>query len=258
MRHPTRALVTNDDGIHSPGLLTLARVAAEAGLDVVVAAPHEDRSGTSASLVATRDDDRLMLERVELDGLPGVPAYAIEASPAYIIRAALGGAFSEPPDLVLSGVNLGPNSGRAVLHSGTVGAALTATAHGLPALAVSMAGAGEWRWDTAAHVVGRVLEWLLQRGVNGEDAGPVTLNLNIPDVALDDLRGVRVAPLATVGATQAEVGEAGEGYVTITFSESAEEIEPDSDTGLHRSGWATLTALTGPREIESFSFDGLV
>ena len=133
-----RVLITNDDGIDSPGLHTLAQVAGGAGLQVVVAAPHEERSGTSASLVATTADGRLLTRRRALPGSARRGGVRGRGDAAYITWAAVRGAFGEIPDLVLSGINKGPNTGHAVLHSGTVGAALTALAHGVPAMAVSV------------------------------------------------------------------------------------------------------------------------
>ncbi len=125
-----KALIVNDDGIDSPGLALLARLAVEAGFDVQVAAPHVERSGASASLTALQDEGKLLLSRRPLDDLPEVESYAVEASPALITFLASYGAFGTAPDIVLSGINLGPNTGHAILHSGTVGAALTAATHG--------------------------------------------------------------------------------------------------------------------------------
>ena len=119
-----RALVTNDDGIDSPGLHALAAAARDAGLDVIVAAPAEESSGAGASLTAVRREGRTVVTRRELPGLPGVPAWAVDAQPGHIVVAALNGWFDPAPDVVLSGINHGANVGRAVLHSGTVGAAL--------------------------------------------------------------------------------------------------------------------------------------
>lgn len=248
-----RALVTNDDGIDSPGLHTLARVAVDAGLDVVVAAPHTERSGTSAALVATRSDGRLVTRKECLPGLDTVPAYSVEASPAYITWAGVRGAFGAVPDVVLSGMNKGPNTGRAVLHSGTVGAALTAVAHGIPALAVSVTAADATHWETAALVTARTIDWLAGRG----RLPPVVLNVNVPDVAPEVLRGLVAAPLATFGAVQADVAETGEGFVTLTFSEIDPGPEPETDAGLQRSGWATVTPLSFPHPVEDFPLDGL-
>jgi len=109
-----RVLVTNDDGIDAPGLRQLARAAVDGGHDVVVAAPDSEASGVSAALTAVAEDGRLEVERHELKDLGGVPAFGVGASPAYIVVLAGLGAFGDPPDLVLSGINRGANAGRAV------------------------------------------------------------------------------------------------------------------------------------------------
>lgn len=253
-RDDVRVLVTNDDGIDSAGLHTLAVVAVRQGLDVVVAAPHEERSGSSASLVATRSDGRLLTREEPIRGLEGIPAYGVEATPAFITWAGVRGAFGERPELVLSGVNKGPNTGHAVLHSGTVGAAFTANAHGVPAMAVSMTEPEPSHWDTAAEVATRALGWMLKQ----ERLDPVVLNVNVPDVPPDRLQGVTSAPLASFGAVQADVAEIGTGFVTLTFSEIDVTREPDTDAGLQVDGWATVTTLRGPQEDPAVPLDGLV
>lgn len=240
-----RALVTNDDGIGSRGVAELAGVAARAGLEVVVAAPHEERSGASASLGAMRSDGRVLFEETELHGLDGVRALAVEATPAFITWAGIRGAFGGAPDIVLSGINKGPNTGHAILHSGTVGAALTANAHGIDALAVSLNAAEPAHWETAVAAAERCLAWLLEH----DGPEPTVLNLNVPDIPQEELRGLRSAPLATFGAVQADVAEVGEGFASVTFSEVDATTEPDTDAGLGVAGWATLTALRGPSEV---------
>lgn len=239
-----RALITNDDGIDSPGVKHLAGVAVRAGLDVLVAAPHTERSGTSASLGAMREDGRVLFQEAPLDGLDGVPAYAVEATPAFIAWAGVRGAFGPEPDIVLSGINKGPNAGRAVLHSGTVGAAFTANAHGLTALAVSLTAHEPRHWDTAVAMAERSLAWLLKV----EHDEPTVLNLNVPDLPLERLRGLRAAPLAGFGAVQADIAEIGEGFLTVTYSEVDATREPHTDAGLAGAGWATVSTLRWPCE----------
>jgi 5'-nucleotidase len=236
-----RALVTNDDGIDSTGLRTLVAAAVEAGLDVVVAAPHTEYSGSSASLTALEADGRLVVHKRELLDFAEVPAHGVEATPAFIVIAAAHGAFGARPDIVLSGVNHGPNTGHAVLHSGTVGATLTAATHGIPGLAVSLASAAPSQWATAGSVARQALSWMLQA-----DLGTVVLNVNVPDVPPDRLRGLRPAGLASFGAVQTEVAETGEGFVTMTFAEVDAELEADTDAALLVDGWATATALRAP------------
>jgi len=234
-----RVLVTNDDGVDSAGLDALARAAREEGHEVVVAAPHQERSGSSASLTALRSDGHLVFTRTVLDG--GVPAFSVRATPAFISLVARRGAFGDPPDMVLSGINRGPNTGNAILHSGTVGAALTASASGCAAMAVSLATSRPQNWDTARTIAAQALRWLAVHGT------PSTiLNVNVPDVPLERLCGIRTATLARFGAVQANVAEVGEGYAAIGFTEVVAEHEEGTDAALLAQGFATLTALRAP------------
>ncbi|MGW4525417.1 5'/3'-nucleotidase SurE [Amycolatopsis sp. NPDC004378] len=239
-----RALITNDDGIASPGLLALARGAVAHGWTVTVAAPAGEASGTSAGLSATGDDGRIAVERRELRGLPDVPAYAVAAHPGLIALAASQGAFGEPPDVVLSGVNLGANIGRAVLHSGTVGAALTASLHGARALAVSLDAGLEPgpdpHWDTAVAVAATLFDRLAAL-----PAGTV-LNLNVPDRA--EAGEPRRAGLAESGAVRGRVGHDGDGSISLTAVVVEGELPPGSDARLLAEGHPTVTALRSVAE----------
>lgn len=196
-----RALITNDDGIDSQGISTLVRVAVDAGLEVTVAAPSQERSGSSASLSSLEEGGRLVMEQAIV---ADVAALAVRASPAMIVFVGIRGAFGAPPDVVLSGINHGPNGGQAILHSGTVGAALTAAAHDLPAMAVSLAGASPTHWDSAEQLTRRALAWFIEHPDR-----PYVLNVNVPDVPAAELRGLRVAELASFGAVQARVAQRG-------------------------------------------------
>ena len=234
----TRVLVTNDDGIDSPGLHALAGLAVELGLEVVVVAPSRESSGASASLGAVEDHGHVVVEPRPIDTLPGVESLAVRASPAFIVRSALHGAFGPEPDVVLSGVNAGPNTGHAVLHSGTVGAAMTAATYSRRSLAVSLAAGGDqWRWSTAIAIARPVVEWLVEPG------DVTVLNLNVPNTALERIRGLRRAPLASFGAVQSKVTEVGYGYVQLEYSEVDPASEPESDAGLLAHHWACITPL---------------
>ncbi|WP_433559912.1 5'/3'-nucleotidase SurE [Pseudonocardia xinjiangensis] len=241
-----RALVTNDDGIDSVGLTVLARAALAAGLDVVVAAPAEQASGASAAITAVRREGRTVMSRRELPDLPGVPAWAVEAQPAHIVVAALHGWFDPAPDLVLSGVNHGANVGRAVLHSGTVGAALTAAVNDARGLAVSLDVAlhptGDRHWDAVDGVLGRVLELLLA-------APPTTvLSLNVPDLPPGEQRELRHARLAAFGTVQTRVDDIGDDSMHLGEMEVGEEPEPGTDSALLAAGHPTLTQLVSVTE----------
>jgi 5'-nucleotidase len=241
-----RCLVTNDDGIDSVGLRVLAEVALEAGFEVVVAAPMQEASGASASIIAVEEDGHFVVESHTLPGLDACTVLAVGGLPAFIALTGMRGAFGPAPDLVLSGINNGPNTGYAVLHSGTVGAALTASTFGARTMAVSLnvrtrtvSGAGlpasaqaSPCWDTAAAFARRTLPTLL-------DCEPGTvLNINAPNIPLEQVRGFEPARLARFGAVQTNVAERGEGYVKVTLAEIDAEYEPGTD-----AAFVAITAL---------------
>ncbi len=232
-----RVLITNDDGIDSAGLRALASVAHVAGHQVAVAAPSWDASGASASLTAVEEGGRLLVEERDLVGLPGVCFYAVEAAPAFIVRAAAVGVFGTPPEIVLSGINRGPNLGHAVLHSGTVGAALTASTFGLPSMAVSIGTGSEVHWETACHVAGLALDALIRSG------RPTALNVNVPNVHLDDLKSFEEARLASFGAIQTTITEQGAGYVKLGYEPMERDAEPGTDVAAYHDGIACYTPL---------------
>lgn len=240
---PGRVLVTNDDGIDSFGLTVLVRAALARGHEVTVAAPAEQYSGASASLTGEEIDGRIALVRSAPPGLPaGVSAVGVKAAPALITFLASYGAFGPVPDFVLSGVNLGANTGKATLHSGTVGAALSAATHGIRSLAVSIASGDPQHWETAEVVTGLALAWL-----EANDPREGVLNVNVPDIAPDRLRGLRPAALASFGAVQAQVRAVDEAsYVQVSYSAEEAREEPDSDHYLLSRGWATVSLLRAP------------
>ncbi|MGU3500236.1 5'/3'-nucleotidase SurE [Mycobacterium sp. C31M] len=241
-----RALVTNDDGIDSPGLRALAAAACAAGFEVIVAAPAEQASGASAALSAVRRDGRTVIEPRTLPGLDRVPAWAVHAQPGHIVAAALGGWLDPLPHVVLSGINHGANIGRAVLHSGTVGAALTAQINDIRALAVSLDVAlhptGERHWTTAAGLVGPALQLL------GEAPAGTVLSLNVPDRPVDEVAPLRHARLARGGTVRTRVDEIGDGGLRLAEVEVADPREEGTDSALLAAGHPTLTSLRAPAD----------
>jgi 5'-nucleotidase len=236
-----RVLVTNDDGVESEGLHVLTAALAAAGLDVFVVAPNSDRSGTGAAIGLVHADQHLDAQQVELPGCIGIDAHAIDGPPGMCVIAARLGAFGEPPDVIVSGINPGLNTGRAILHSGTVGAALTAQNFGGSGLAVSTEVGPRWHWDTAARFAVEVFPRLLE-------APPRTvLNLNVPARPYEDVGGVRWARLAAFGAVRAAVADTPDG---VQFELRAVDVTPapDSDTGLVAAGFAALTTIVGIAE----------
>lgn len=197
-----RILVTNDDGIDSTGLHVLARALVPVG-DVVVVAPDTEYSGFGAAL-GTLHTMQPEVHEEEIEGVP--EAWAVTAAPAMCVFFARLGVFGDV-DLVVSGINPGINVGRAVYHSGTVGAALTARNGGMHGMAVSQAVTGHgiegqaWdemlvgqHWDTAATVAAEAARGLLA----SPPARPVVVNLNVPNCPHAEIDGWRHAEVGTV------------------------------------------------------------
>ncbi|WP_433302209.1 5'/3'-nucleotidase SurE [Actinoplanes sp. CA-030573] len=267
----TRILVTNDDGIEAPGLRYLARAAAREGHDVVVAAPVTESSGSSAAMTAIEEHGKIILHKRELPGNKHIPAYAVAASPAYIVLLALREAFGEPPEMILSGINRGANAGSAVVHSGTVGATLTGSYAGLHGLAVSLdvlsprvastrsGGAAmdvisevddeKRHWSSAAELAVRLIPTLLHTA-----AGTV-FNLNVPDLHLDGIRGLRRAALAQFGQVQMSIAEAGEGFVRTAVQAADDLLEPQTDLAALAEHFAVVTPLRAPVEASDVRFN---
>lgn len=246
-----RVLVTNDDGIDAPGLAALARCAVDAGHDVFVLAPQQEMSGSGASMGPLALHHPIEVRPAVIATLTGVPAHAADATPAACAILGCLGAVGPPPDLVLSGINHGFNVGRSALHSGTVGAALTAAAWGAKGLAVSTAWAddGAVHWETAASVGVDLSGWFMDT----DDLR--ALNVNVPNTPRADLRGVRWATLAPVGAIRSaivgiEETADGDGFRVLTHHRSTDPgaAPQQSDRALVAGGWVTLTGLAGLAE----------
>jgi 5'-nucleotidase len=231
-----RILVTNDDGVQAPGLRALARALVDAGHDVVVAAPDGERSGAGAAIGWLHRSGPISRQEVEWPELPGVPVHALGTQPAATVYAGGFGAFGPPPELVASGVNRGLNTGHLVLHSGTVGAALTAAVLGIPAIAVSLAWGDDEHWATAAGLAAAAVPCV------AEDPGKV-LSLNVPNVPPEEVLGVRAARLHPFA--ERWVVEASSPELILRYEGHTDEPDVTTDVGLVRAGYAAATLLTG-------------
>lgn len=179
-----RILISNDDGVFADGIRTLAAEAARRGHQVTVVCPDQERSATGHGLTLQTP---LRAERADELFADGVKAWACSGTPSDCVKLALFALLDEWPDLVLSGINHGPNLGTDVLYSGTVSAAMEGTIEGLHALAVSSADF-QWRhFQPAATLALDVAERLLQRGW----PEGMLLNLNVPPLPAEQLGPVR-------------------------------------------------------------------
>jgi 5'-nucleotidase len=237
-----RILVTNDDGIDSLGLHTLARALTGRG-EIVIAAPDKEYSGAGASLgplhLLQPEIHRARVEDID-------EAWAVTGPPALCVMFARLGAFGAPFDLVVSGINPGANVGRSVYHSGTVGAALTARAGGISGVAVSQAVAdggvegqgwddmlADQRWQTAAAAADAVVRGLIA----SPPKAPVVVNINVPNLEMDQVRGWRYVgvgrlPPRTVETVQLQPKQGHEGAFHVRMRWGDAVVLPaDTDGG---------------------------
>jgi 5'-nucleotidase len=176
-----RILLSNDDGYQARGLRTLAEHL-QSIAEVVVVAPDRNRSGASNSLTL---ETPLRVERVD-DNL-----YYVNGTPTDCVHIAITGLLDREPDVLISGINNGANLGDDVLYSGTVAAAMEGRFLGIPSIAVSLVLAGNEHYATAAQLVRRLVE----RNVTDPLPTDAILNINVPDVAPDELKGIRATRL---------------------------------------------------------------
>lgn len=229
-----KVLLVNDDGIQSPGTLLLAQ-ALKDGFEVTVVAPDSQRSAASHSLTLSRK-----LSAREVDLAEGLTAWAVDGTPADCTRLALD-VLCPDAELVISGPNVGLNVAFDTLYSGTVGAALEAAMHGKKAVAVSAPPHAEEK-----EVV-RVFRRLLEQLDPAEDIRHL-LNVNIPALPLEKIKGVRWVPQALYHQWEdhywAGEPEAGRALFQVRGTEAPvrEEISDDSSAVLN--GYVALTPLT--------------
>ena len=194
--------------------------------------------------------DHISYEQVGLAELPDLPAFAVDGPPAMCVIAATLGGFGAPPDFVVSGVNPGFNCGRATLHSGTVGAALTAAQWGCSGLAVSIGLADRIHWQTAAAYAQAAL------GALASAAPRTTVNLNVPNVALDHVRGIRYAQLAPFNAVRTVITGRSAGRLHVTQQPTELAVPEGTDTALVGQGFATITFLSSVISVNPPHFEG--
>tara|TARA_R110000868_G_scaffold346617_1_gene607719 strand:- start:207 stop:980 length:774 start_codon:yes stop_codon:yes gene_type:complete len=183
MEKMMKILISNDDGVHAPGLAHLAEALSKSG-DVTVVAPDRNRSGVSNSL---------SLEHPLRITSAANGFFSVNGTPTDCVHIAVTGLLKEMPDIVVSGINEGSNMSDDVLYSGTVAAATEGRFMGLPAIAISLAGPRCEHYDTAAQVAKTLVERLRTNPL----AYDTILNVNVPDLPMSEIKGIQVTRLGT-------------------------------------------------------------
>jgi 5'-nucleotidase len=228
-----RILITNDDGIRAEGLKAL-----EQGLthlaEIMVVAPDREMSATSQSITI---HSPLRVQVIDDHH------YAISGTPADAIILALHQLLRQKPDLVVSGINPGANLGENVIYSGTVAAAMEATLHGVPAIAVSFASRKEPDFTAAAAFAARLAAKVLQEGL----PQGVMLNVNVPRGEVRGVRVTRQSQKITQNIIHEKKDPRGRPYYWQDENIAREKVEPDSDYAAIFNHEISITPLQADR-----------
>lgn len=227
-----RILISNDDGYFAPGLAALADAMRGLG-DITVVAPERNRSGASNSLTLDRP--------LHLKQAPNGYHY-VNGTPTDCVHLAVTGMLEHEPDMVLSGVNLGPNMGDDTVYSGTVAAAMEGYLLGVPSIAVSLASFEGRHFATAA----RVARELAERFSATPFGAPVLLNVNVPDVPYDVLAGIKITRLGRRHKAEPvvkQVSPRGETVFWVGAAGAAADAGEGTDFHAVDQGWVSVTPL---------------
>jgi 5'-nucleotidase len=251
-----RVLITNDDGIDSPGLIELAQAFSKVA-ETYVVAPDQNKSG-SGDYMSVMSKGRIKIEKRDLG--EGIKAYAVDGFPADCVVVAIRGIMKEtPPDLVISGINTGANLDWAWIGSGTVGAARIATFAGIPAIAASGVD------DDIPGALKAASEWvvrLAQSSLIQELDDNQYLTVDIPNVFPSEIKGVRVTQRAGLrplfGFEREYDSEEGEEstqelWRMTELGRAKGTLPDDSDLALYRAGYIVIV----PMKADEHDYDQL-
>jgi 5'-nucleotidase len=227
-----RILVSNDDGVHAPGLIVLAEELGKVA-DVTVVAPDRNRSGVSNSLTL----DHPLRVVTAVNGF-----YSVNGTPTDCVHIAITGLLQDMPDMVVSGINEGTNLSDDVLYSGTVAAAIEGRFLGFPSIAVSLAGPHCEHYDTAAKVARLLVEQLRQTPLTSD----TILNVNVPSVPFSELKGIQVTRLGTrhlAEPTVKAVDPRGRKIYWIGAPGLEQDAGPGTDFYAVSNGYVSVTPL---------------
>ncbi|MCX7779716.1 MAG: 5'/3'-nucleotidase SurE [Negativicutes bacterium] len=233
-----RILLTNDDGIGASGIQALWQSLSEIG-EVTVVAPVSERSATSQAITVhhpIRVDEYCINH-------PRVCGWRVDGTPTDCVKIAVEALLDEPPDIIVSGVNHGPNLGTDVLYSGTVSAAIEGALYGFPAIAVSLNSWQSRNFSVAARFTVRLVQTVLEK----QSLPPRTLlNVNVPDLPETDIRGVKVAKLGVVqyaNIFQRRFDPRGRMYYWMGGEPIDSDNGEDSDVAAVKAGYISVTPV---------------
>lgn len=229
---PMRILVSNDDGVHAEGIRALSEALAGCG-EVIVVAPDRNRSGASHSLTL---EVPLRVTRIAETGY-----HAVKGTPTDCVHLAVNELVRPEPDMVVAGINHGANLGDDVIYSGTVAAATEGRHLGFPSLAISLV--GKTHFATAAHYAAQLVRGMMVHPLPADQI----LNVNVPDLPLDQIKGIRVTRLGNRHRAESVIcseDPRGQPIYWIGPPGSQQDAGEGTDFAAIEQGYVSITPLT--------------
>ncbi len=229
---PMRILVSNDDGVHAEGIRALSEALAACG-EVIVVAPDRNRSGASHSLTL---EVPLRVTRIAETGY-----HAVKGTPTDCVHLAVNELVRPEPDMVVAGINHGANLGDDVIYSGTVAAATEGRHLGFPSLAISLV--GKTHFVTAAHYAALLVKGMIVHPLPADQI----LNVNVPDLPLDQIKGIRVTRLGNRHRAESVIcteDPRGQPIYWIGPPGSQQDAGEGTDFAAIEQGYVSITPLT--------------
>ncbi len=230
--NPMRILVSNDDGVHAEGIRALSEALAACG-EVIVVAPDRNRSGASHSLTL---EVPLRVTRIAETGY-----HAVKGTPTDCVHLAVNELVRPEPDMVVAGINHGANLGDDVIYSGTVAAATEGRHLGFPSLAISLV--GKTHFATAAHYAALLVKGMMVHPLPADQI----LNVNVPDLPLDQVKGIRVTRLGNRHRAESVIcteDPRGQPIYWIGPPGSQQDAGEGTDFAAIEQGYVSITPLT--------------
>lgn len=226
-------LVSNDDGIHSPGIHILAEALRSIG-EVYIIAPDRERTAASHALTLHKP---LRMEQLK------DKVYSVNGTPTDCVNLAINGILPGRPDIVVSGINKGGNLGDDVTYSGTVSAAFEGTLLGVPSFAISLVAESDHKFETAAKIAHDLTLLIKEQSLPPE----VLLNVNVPNLDIKDIRGIRITRqgkrIYDENSIIEKIDPRGKKYYWIGGSRLSWEKMEDSDFSAIEEGMVSITPL---------------
>jgi len=240
-------LISNDDGIYSPGVKALTDALSGGEYQITVVCPDRERSAMGHALTL---QEPLRVDAIKNYFHPDVNAWACSGTPSDSVKLALDAIMPNRPDLVLSGINRGSNLGTDVLYSGTVSAAMEGVLEGLPSVAFSLTSFTSTDFEAGAAFAAKLVRAIALLPL----IEPMLLNVNIPAIAAADICGVVVTKLGIRrwrDVFEKRVDPRGKTYYWLSGVVVEEEAPPDSDIQAIRDNYITITPLKYDLTLDS-------